>query len=209
MNDLIIIGAGGFGRETLDVVEAINQVNPTWNFIGFVDDGEVNKVLMDARNVKVIGNRHVLSDYSSFSFVVAISNPKIRRELVDFASNCGLNLATLIHPKALVGSEVTIESGSIICAGVSITTNIRVGNNSQLNPGVLIGHDTELEDFVSIYPGAVIGGNVHIGGNVTIGANVTVLQGLSVGDDSMVGAGAVVTKSIPAQKIAKGIPANW
>jgi hypothetical protein len=209
MKDLIIIGGGGFGRETLDVVEAINNVEPTWNFLGFIDDSEPEMEKLHRRAVKWLGGRECLENYKTASFVVGISNPKIRRELVQFAQDCGMQPATLIHPQAYIGSDVQIGPGTIVCVGASMTTNIRIGVHSQINPRVLIGHDTKVEDFVSIYPGATIGGNVIISDDVTVGANATILQGLTIGEQSFIGAGAVVTKVVPSHAIAKGVPARW
>ena len=206
--DLLIIGAGGFGRETYCLVQAINAVNETWQILGFVDDVEPDQTKLNRLGTKWLGSRAVLETFQGASYVVAISNTNVRRELVEIAEQSDLNSATLIHPNVNIGLDVHIGPGSILNAGVSLTTNVVLGAHVQLNPGVLVGHDTEISDFVSIYPGATIGGNVQIGVGSTIGANVTVLQGISIGHFAVLGAGSVVTKSVSNFAIAKGVPAR-
>ena len=206
--ELLVIGAGGFGRETYSLVQAINEVNEKWQMLGFIDDAEPEMAKLNRLGTKWLGPREALEQYDGVAYVLAISNTSVRRELVELAERSGLNPITLIHPKVNIGLDVQIASGCIINAGVSLTTNVVLGVHTQLNPGVLIGHDTEISDFVSIYPGATIGGNVQIGSGSTIGANATVLQGITIGRESLVGAGSVVTKPVADFQTVKGIPAR-
>lgn len=208
MKDLVIIGAGGLGRETLDVVEAINDIEKTWNFLGFVDDGKPHQELLSARGAKWLGTREVLANYSEASFVIGISDPKARIVIAAEAETFGLTAINLIHPSVHIGSVTNIGAGAIICAGVSMTTNVTIGRHVQLNPGVRVGHDSHLDDFVSVYPGSIIGGNVHICREVTVGANATILQGIHIGEQVTVGAGAVVTRNVNPITVVKGIPAR-
>lgn len=209
--DIVVIGAGGFGRETLDVIEAINVVagEPRWNVVGVIDDatGSIHLERLAARGYRHLGsiqaNRALIA---SIPRVTAIGDPRIR---VAVDSEIHGELAPpLIHPAAVVGSEATIGEGVVICAGAQLSTNLVIGRNVHINPGAIVGHDAVIDEFVSINPGAVVSGEVHIGTRALVGAGAVILQGLRVGSGSRVGAAACVTKDVAADATVVGVPAR-
>lgn len=207
--DLVIIGAGGFAREALDVVEAVNAVAPAFTVLGVVDDGPSELALqrLAQRGYKYIGSvSDWLSSGSHGSYVVAIGSPSARASVVSRVEDAA-TAATLIHPSAVLGSEVRVLDGTIVCAGVQVSTNVSLGRHVHLNPNATIGHDAELADFVSINPGAVVSGEVTVGPLSLVGAGGIVLQGLSVGEGSTVGAGACVIRDVGAHTTVVGVPA--
>lgn len=213
MKHLVIIGAGGFGRETLDVVEAINasQETPLWEVLGVVDDSPSARALshLADRNVQWLGTvDEWLARESPAAHVVAVGNPLVRKAIVRRIESALGSLATLVHPKAVIGSLASVGQGSIICGGAQISTNVRVGEHVHINPNATVGHDAQLREGVSLNPGAIVSGEVAIGPHTLIGAGAVILQGLSVGSECVVGASACVVRDVPDCATVKGVPAR-
>jgi sugar O-acyltransferase (sialic acid O-acetyltransferase NeuD family) len=206
----VIIGAGGFGREVHDIVVAINQAapEPVWDFLGFLDDGEVPLDRLERIGARLLGTAQALPEYAGASYVVGVGDPKVRELLADRADAAGLQAAVLIHPSATIGLDVEIGEGSVLCSHVSITTNIRLGRHVHLNLNCTVGHDVTMEDFVSVFPGATISGDVVLERGVTVGTGAAVIQGLRVGAGAVVGAGAAVVRDVGAGETVVGVPAR-
>lgn len=207
LQPIVIIGAGGFGREVLDVIEAMNRVEPVWQFMGFVDDGEVDLDLLDRRGAPLLGGSEVLKDLDT-QYVIGIGSPKVRRLFDERCTELGLQASSVVHPTATFGADVEYGPGFVATANVSVTTNIRFGRHVHLNLSCTVGHDCVFGSFVTINPGANISGNVELHDDVTIGTGGAVIQGTRVGGRTTIGAGAVVTTDIPADCVAIGVPAK-
>lgn len=211
MKDLIIIGAGGLGRETVLTAERINASSdtPEWNILGFIDDNlQIQCKSIDG--YKVIGTTSAVKNFPEAYFVVAIGNVKVRRRLAEKIKGIAdVKFATLIDPAAVICRErVSVGVGCIICANTYITLDIKIGNHVYIGGNTTIGHDSQIGDFVTLYPGVNLSGITKVGSNTEIGTGSCIIQMLSIGSDSVVGAGSVVIKNIPPNCTAVGTPAK-
>lgn len=206
---LIIIGAGGFGREVVWLVERINEEHQSWDILGFVDDTEVLHGTL-VNGYKVLGGCNVIGSYADACFVCAIGSAKDRKKII--GKICAvfpeIQFATLVDPSVIISKRVKVGKGSIICAGTIITVNIGVGNHVIVNLDCTIGHDVVLHDYVTLYPSVNVSGCVDIAECVELGTGVQIIQGKKIGTETIVGAGAVVVKDLPPKCTAVGSPAK-
>jgi len=208
--DLIIIGAGGFGREASLLVEEINAASAgkKWRLLGFIDEDEA-KWGLNLRGYPVIGGREALEELNrDVQVICVISDPQDRHRMVRLAEEMKRQFATLVHPEVTVTGGINCGEGVLINKGCLLTVDIKIGDHVLINPACGIGHDADIGAFATLMWRVNISGNVIIGDNCLIGSGATVLQGVKVGEGSTVGAGAVVTGDLPANCIAVGVPAR-
>lgn len=217
---IVVVGASGFGRETIDVIAAVNAASPEHAFdvVGVLDDGASveNLARLERRSVGCLGPLEQWFEAITGvdvaerpAYAVGIGSPKVRARLVARFEAAGLRAASLVHPTAVIGTNVRLGEGAVICAGAILSTEVVVGVHCHVNPGAVIGHDTILGDFVSVNPSATISGAVQISDRTLVGAGSVVLQGLSVGADVTIGAAACVTRHVPDGVVVKGVPGRW
>jgi sugar O-acyltransferase (sialic acid O-acetyltransferase NeuD family) len=206
MKDIVIIGAGGFGREVVWLIECINKVANEWNIVGFVDDNESIQGTV-INGYKVVGNIEWLR-HQEFYVVNAIGDPITKKKVMERIKDSKNNYPILIHPNVICSNKVKIGEGSIICAGNIITVNIEIGKHVIINLDCTIGHDAILGDYTTVLPSVNISGFVKTEECVSIGTSSAIIQGVTVGKNSIIGAGAVVVKDLPANCTAVGIPAK-
>ena len=149
MKDIVIIGAGGIGREVAWIIETINKVKKHWNLIGFIDDNEevCGKIIND---YKVLGGiDYLISLDKDVYVIIAMANPKVKKSIVAKLNN-KFKFATIIHPSIKVSRFVQIGDGSIVYPGVILTVNTKLGNHVLISGNCGIGHDTSIGDYSSI-----------------------------------------------------------
>jgi sugar O-acyltransferase, sialic acid O-acetyltransferase NeuD family len=212
---VIIVGGGGFARETLDVIEAHNAVHPTEMIavVGVVD-GDLDDhsyQLLTARGIATLGSdRDWLRDGDhAFPYLLAIGDPSVKQRIDERYLAAGLRPHPgVVHPAAVFGSATVLGEGTVVCAGVQISTNVATGRHVHLNPNATVGHDARLADYVSVNPAAVISGHVKLETGALIGAGAVILERRSVGAWSTVGAAACVVRNVPSGTTVKGVPAQ-
>jgi sugar O-acyltransferase (sialic acid O-acetyltransferase NeuD family) len=204
---IAIIGAGGFGRETKWLIDCINTTQQQWDFCGFYDDD-----LKERKSIKsslLIGHIDALNNIQEpLGVAIAIGSSNVKEQIVKRLTNKNLYFPTLIHPNCLIGNNVTIDEGTIICASNILTTDIIIKKFVTINLACTIGHDTIIENYCSIMPSVNISGEVSIHQNVYIGTGAKLINQINIGSHSIIGAGAVVINNIPANTTAVGVPAK-
>ena len=210
MSKLAIFGTSGFSKEVLDI--AIDQGYDEFVFLTHEENISGNVLGFPIKNERNINN---LAN-EGFDFVIAAGSGDIREKV--FKKYPELSYPNLIHSSVTCGygmKEVFSDiKGSIFAAGVRITTGCTFGNFVVLSLNATIGHDSQLDDFVSIMPGVNISGNVHLCANSYVGTGATVLQGkdeknkMIIGSKSIVGAGSVVVKAVVENIVVIGAPAK-
>ena len=209
MTDIIILGAGGFAREVLFLIEDKNEAEgrTEFNLKAFSEDnskraGELinGTPIIDTKEIEDM-------DRNSIKLICAIGDP-IRRKLIERFANRGFEFCSVVHPNVVKSRYVSIGEGSIICAGSIITTQVAIAKHVIINLDCTIGHDVVIEDYCIISPGVHISGRVHVKQQTFIGTGAAIIERLNIGKNSIIGAGAVVTNDIPDNVIAVGVPAK-
>ncbi len=207
--DLVVLGAGGHGREVADVAHACIAAGQRLRLRGLVDDDPRlhGRTLCD---LPVLGPIQWLRAHGGegLAVVSGVGAPVVRRRVVERVASWGLPFVRLIHPNAILTRHVELGVGVVITAGCIITNTITIGDHAHLNRRVTVGHDAHVGDWVHLAPGSTLSGAATVGDGTEVGTHACVLPGISVGAWSIVGAGAVVHEALPDNVTAVGVPAR-
>lgn len=140
--------------------------------------------------------------------VLAIADPKIRKQLIDTWAHKPMPFQSLISNDVYLHNTVELGKGVIVCPGVKLTVDIQIDDFVIINLNSTIGHDVHIGRYSALMPAVNVSGNVTLGEGVFVGTGASILQGISIGDYAIIGAGAVVTESIQAGKTVMGVPAK-
>ena len=200
---LIVYGAGGHGKVVAEAAELAG-----WKRVVFVDDRWPD--ISAVGPWPVIGKGDSIGDGlgSDDSVVVAIGDNRLRLGLVRRLLAEGTNVATVVHPNAVVSRYASVGAGSVIFAGAVINVGSRIGLACIVNTGASIDHDCRIADGVHISPGVNLAGGVTIGRKSWVGIGASVRELVTIGDDVTVGAGSVVLKAVADGSIVAGVPAK-
>lgn len=209
MKNIIIFGAGGFGREVVDTIERINVAERKYNIVGFIDENR-DLVNTSINGIKVIGGDDSviqLSREKELFGVIAVSSANIKQKIIDKLSNY-IVWENIIDPSACISQYVDIGVGNVVQPYTFISSNVKIGDHCILNVGSVIGHDTVLEDCVSVMPSCSISGNTYLSKGVYIGSNACIIPGKKIAKNCVVGAGALVNKDLLRKGVYAGVPAK-
>jgi sugar O-acyltransferase (sialic acid O-acetyltransferase NeuD family) len=207
---LLLVGAGGLGRETLELVRAINAAVPTWDVVGVLDDDpRLHGQLL--HGVPVLGPSETAHDRPEALVAATVASPgdPLRRVALVARLNLPVDrFATLVHPAAVVADSASVGPGSILHAGTVLTADIDLGRHVVAMPSVIVTHDDVIEDGVTLAAAARLAGGVTVRQGAYVGSGAMLREGIVVGAGAVIGMGSVVTRSVPAGELWVGVPAR-
>ncbi|MFC9597778.1 acetyltransferase [Peribacillus butanolivorans] len=201
-NKLLIIGASGHGKVIADIALKMNR----WASIAFLDDDASIKSSM---GIEIIGkSADAFTHINGYDIFVGIGNNSTREKVQKKLEAEGASIPSLIHPSAVIGEQVELESGTVVMAGVVINCCTRIGKGCIINTGATVDHDNIIEDFVHISPGAHLAGTVKVERGSWLGIGSLVSNNVYITNRCKVGAGAVVINDITESGTYIGVPAR-
>jgi hypothetical protein len=208
---IVIVGAGGMGRCVADVVDAVNASagEQVWSVVGVLDDGEPETARWADRDLRLLGGVDLLDDLPrDVGVVLGVASTAVRRRIDERVRVGGRRSPVLVHPNVHRGFGVRLGPGTVVCSHVSIESDVRSGRHVHLNQNSTIGHDTVVEDYVTVSPLTAVSGATRLGEGAFLGTGSSVNQGLTVGSGAVVGAGAAVVHDVPPGRTVVGVPAR-
>ncbi len=205
MHEILIVGAGGFGREVLQWIKDINKLKTTWSIVGFIDDN-LNALDGFACDYKVVGTIKDWQPKVNERFIMAVANPKTKQAIAESMKAKGAKFTSLIHPTAQISDIAQIGEGLVMYPNSVITVNTKIGDFVTLLSSE-IGHDAVIGNYSTISSYCDITGGVKLGERVFLGSHVTIVPKRKIGDDAYIAAGSVVISNIKGGTRAFGNPA--
>jgi sugar O-acyltransferase, sialic acid O-acetyltransferase NeuD family len=207
MKDLIIIGAGGCGREVLQWVKDINKKEDRWRIKGFLDD-DLNALEGQKCSVKVLSKVYDHDIGPDDEFVCCIGNSKIRKMVVEKLKAKGAVFATVVHPNAVIADSCTLGEGVIIYPYALISDNVIIGDGCIINMYSSVAHDSMLGEYCTISAHCDVTGMCRLGDRVFMGSTSHVVPGSRIGDDVYICAGSTVMARVRDGMKVLGNPAK-
>ena len=207
MRNIVIIGSGGCAREAKWLIEECNCDQPQWKILGWISQEKPGTMIS---GLPVLGDdKWLLNCNMPIYAAVSVGDGSLRKKIVNlYEKNENILFPNIISPTVSMSDTVRIGKGCIIAAQNIFTVDITIGDFFVCNSFCTVGHDTIIKDYVSIFSGAHISGNVTLNDGVSIGTGANIIQGITVGENSFIGAGAAVVRDIPAFCTAAGVPAR-
>jgi sugar O-acyltransferase (sialic acid O-acetyltransferase NeuD family) len=204
---LVIFGVGGHGREMLGLVDAINAAGARWEVLGFLDDDPARHG-RQVHGLPVLGGRGWLAERPGTAVALGIGSSARRARAASALGALGASFPALVHPDAAVGRRVVLAPGVVVAVRCVVTTDVTLGEHTHLNVAASVSHDCVVGRWVTLAPGVRVAGAVTLGDGCDVGVAAAAIPGVSLGEWCVVGAGAVVTRSLPPNVTAVGVPAR-
>jgi sugar O-acyltransferase (sialic acid O-acetyltransferase NeuD family) len=204
---VVIVGAGGFAREVLDVFDACNAAGQDYDVLGYIVEPQYGTP------GTIVNDRPILGDFDWFDkyadqvqAVCAVGDPALRLRLVRQANKQGVRFCSVIHPTTVLTRWVTMGEDVVIAAGCILTNQIHIGNHVHVNLDCTIGHDAVLDDFVTLAPGVHVSGKVIVSAGCYVGTGANIIEKIHIGEWSIIGAGSTIVKDGPPNTTVVGVP---
>lgn len=204
---VVIVGAGGHAQVVADILLRARDAGEAVEPIGYLDDAAPLHG-REFLGLPVLGALDKLSRISHDAVVVAIGDNRTRCRIADALTAGGQRFVIARHPRAIVAPDVQVGPGTMICASVVINTGTTIGPHAILNTGCTVDHHNRIGGYVHIAPGAHLGGEVVVEEGSLVGIGATIMPRVTIGAWAVIGAGAVVTRPVPAGATVVGVPAK-
>jgi len=209
MEEIVVYGAGGFGREIACLINSINMIEKQWEFIGFIDDG----LPAGTKNSfgQVLGNIDFLNSCSKkVAVAISIANPAILKKITSEITNPNVWFPNLVSPdvKFHDPGSFSIGIGNILFFSCRISCNVKIGNFNLMNSLASLGHDVRLGDRNVVNPTVRISGNCTVGNDNFFGLGSIILPGLKIGNKTRIGVSSVVIRNTSDGALYFGNPAK-
>ncbi len=207
MKKLIIVGAGGFGREVYAWAKDHPDSGKAWGIAGFIDD---DATVLDGYQYPegVIGSIEGHQPAADELFVCAIGAPMIKKKVCQALLGRTANFITLVHPSVILGETIQLGDGVVLCPRVTLTADISIGDFTAINCHSSVGHDVVIGDWATVSGHCDLTGNTRYGAGAFLATGVRIVPGKSVGEFAYVGAGSVVIRSVKDRQKVFGNPAR-
>jgi sugar O-acyltransferase (sialic acid O-acetyltransferase NeuD family) len=207
LRDLVLVGAGGFGREILAWARHSRGCGTEWRIKGFIDDAP-DPLKNRPAPAPLLGTIKDWAPKSDQVFVCAVGVPELREKLTTLLSERGAQFIQLIHSTVVFGNETELGDGVVLCPYSLISSNARVARGAAVNCYSSIDHDAEVGEWSQISCHCDLTAAVRLGKKVFLGSNVAIIPNIRIEDSAYVGAGSVVTRDVPAGAKVVGNPAR-
>ena len=211
MKPIVIVGAGGTGQDVAGFLDDINDVGPTYQCLGFLDDDPA-KQGASIRGLPVLGPLSDAPQYADAAFVDCLGSPRSFLERGAWAVDLGIDnerFATIIHPTAVVARGCSVGHGCVLYPFTHIGPGVELGDHVVVLTQSVIHHDSRVGRFTIIASGCNISGGVQIGESSYLGAGCSIRDGASVGDRCLIGMGSAVVKAVDSNSVVAGVPARF
>jgi len=205
--DVIIVGAGGLGRELFIWVGDMIATRPGYKIKGFLDD-DLSALDNFDYNPGILGSIRDYKPSENERFVLGIGTVELKEEIATLLEAKGAEFMTVVHPSVVKGKNSKLGRGCIICPNSILSGDTQLGNFVTVNLACIVSHDVVIGDWTQLSPLCNLTGNVTVGSRVFMGASACVLPGINVGNRTILGAGTVCVRNIPENVTCFGVPAR-
>ena len=208
MKKLVLFGAGGFAKEVANMINNINSMVPTYDFLGFIVDKEYYKPGDIINGYPVLGDESWILDNKDVYCCCTIENIIARKRIHEYLKQNGIKLETIKDVSGYVSPHTVVGDGCVIYPYVLVSENVEIGEGVLLNSCVTVGHDVKIGSFTNVMPSTGISGNCVIGEQVSIGGHAYIVPRKKIGDKAVVAAGSIVFGNVKAETTVLGNPAK-
>jgi sugar O-acyltransferase (sialic acid O-acetyltransferase NeuD family) len=206
MKNIVLIGGGNQAHYTIDIIEKEGK----YNIVGIIDS--IHEIGSDRFGYKILGRQEniidIINNYNIEGGVISVGDNWARyyisEQIKELSPN--FNFINAIHPSVIIGNNVKIGCGVVAMAGCIFNPKATIGDFTFFATGAQVEHDCVIEDFASISAGSITGGYVKVGKYSAITLGVTIMDRIEIGENTVVGSGSLVTKSLPNDVLAYGNP---
>lgn len=192
MKEIYLLGASGHGKVIAEIAELLN-----YQILGFLDANPSIRSLMEYNVSPEIPK-------TTTTVFISVGVNETRKKIVE--SNPNFKYPVLIHPKTNISKRSTLSEGTVVMAGVSINSDVKIGKQCIINTNASIDHDCIVSDYAHVSPNAALAGNVEVGEGTHIGIGACIIQGVKIGKWCTIGAGSVIIKDVPDNAVVVGNP---